>query len=548
MLETRILSPLAKVFPHSAPEAWTAQLEGLRNEVISFQLALLYSGDERAFVHVDIDSPLKDSIQLRRVHYVPVRLPALNNADDNYLNHKAPGLYPDALIPMPANGFFMLPGIWESLWLDIRPDESVATGDYPIQIRVYSDEDRKQYQTIALSVHIIDGVLPPQTLIHTKWLHTDCLSDYYQVPVFSEDYWRIVENYIACAVTHGINAILTPTHTPPLDTRIGSYRPAVQLVDVYCENGQYRFGFKKLDRWVNMCQRLGVEYYEIPHLFTQWGAQCAPQIIVQTDKGPQRIFGWDTPATGKAYEAFLAAYLPALLDYFSALGLEDKLILHISDEPNAQQLDSYLAAKAMATKYLRGHKTMDAISDIQYYKSGAIERPIPATNHITPFLEKHIPGLWAYYCIGQGVDVSNLFVAMPGARTRILGAQLYKYEIAGFLQWGYNFYYSMKSDYLIDPWTQTDCDGFTPAGDAFQVYPGRDGHPVVSMRMLHILQAHQDMRAMTLLESLTDRSTVLQIIDEGIEPITFDRYPHSEAYMLNLRARINREIEKRLRR
>ena len=320
----------------------------------------------------------------------------------------------------------------------------------------------------------------------------------------------------------------------------------MQLVDVFAENGGYRFGFEKLERWVDMCKKLGVEYFEISHLFTQWGAACAPQIIARTENGPERIFGWDTPAVGGEYENFLAAYLPALLDKLDELGVGDRLILHISDEPNDQQLESYLASKAVAARHLRGHKTMDAISDLKYYESGAVERPIPATNRIEPFLEKNIPGLWAYYCIGQGVDVSNLFVAMPGARTRVLGAQLYKYNIEGFLQWGYNFYYSMRSDYPIDPWTETDCDGFSPAGDAFQVYPGRDGHPVVSMRMMHVLEAHQDMRAMQLLESLTDRETVLKIIDEGVEPITFDRYPHTDDYVLGLRSRINRVIENRL--
>ena len=546
MLETRILSPIAKVFPEKAPEACEPFFEGLLNETISFQLGVLNKSESarnRLFIKLEIESPIRDYIQVRRVKYVPVRVPGLDNADDYYLNDMKPGLYPDVITDVPADGFFTMPHVWESFWFDVRPDSTVAAGDYPITIRVITPEDEKLSHVISVNIHIIGVSLPRQTLIHTKWLHTDCLASYYDVPVFSEEYWRITENFIRCAVEHGINTILTPTHTPPLDTRIGSYRPAVQLVDVFVEEDGYSFNFDKLVRWVDMCKKLGVEYYEIPHLFTQWGALCAPQFIGKTAEGEKRIFGWDTPATGGEYEKFLSFYLPALLDKLNELGIEDKLIMHISDEPNDQQLESYLAAKSVAAKYLRGHKTMDAISDVKYYESGAIERPIPATNHIEPFLEKNIPGLWAYYCIGQGVDVSNLFVAMPGARTRVLGAQLYKFNIAGFLQWGYNFYYSMRSDYPIDPWTETDCDGFSPAGDAFQVYPGRNGQPVVSMRMMHVLEAHQDMRAMQLLESLAGREAVLKLIDEGIEPITFDRYPHSDDYVLGLRSRINKAIE-----
>ena len=96
-----------------------------------------------------------------------------------------------------------------------------------------------------------------------------CIRDrYYGVEVFSEDYWRIVERQIRLAVRRGINMILTPIHTPPLDTRVGGERPTVQLVDVYRKQGQYSFGFEKLERWVRMCQGAGMKYCEMAHLFT----------------------------------------------------------------------------------------------------------------------------------------------------------------------------------------------------------------------------------------------------------------------------------------
>ena len=67
-----------------------------------------------------------------------------------------------------------------------------------------------------------------------------------------------------------------------------------------------------------------------------------------------------------------------------------------------------------------------------------------------------------------------------------------------------------------------------------------------SIRLMLVQQALQDQRAMQLLESLSDRETVLKLIDEGVEPITFSKYPHDDAYVLGLREKINREIEKRL--
>ena len=66
------------------------------------------------------------------------------------------------------------------------------------------------------------------------------------------------------------------------------------------------------------------------------------------------------------------------------------------------------------------------------------------------------------------------------------------------------------------------------------------------MRLMYIQEALQDLRAMQLLESLSDRDTVLKLIDEGVEPIRFASYPTDDGYVLDLRERINREIANRL--
>jgi hypothetical protein len=91
------------------------------------------------------------------------------------------------------------------------------------------------------------------------WFHYDSLADYYNVEIFSERHWEIIESFMKTYVEMGMNTILTPIFTPPLDTVIGGERPTVQLVDVTRENGKYTFGFDKLRRWCEMCRRVGVK-------------------------------------------------------------------------------------------------------------------------------------------------------------------------------------------------------------------------------------------------------------------------------------------------
>ena len=80
--------------------------------------------------------------------------------------------------------------------------------------------------------------------------------------------------------------------------------------------------------------------------------------------------------------------------------------------------------------------------------------------------------------------------------------QLFHYDIAGFLHWGYNFWHSRLSTKAIDPFRSSDADGKFPGGDPFLVYPGEDGRPIDSFRYELIREAFQDHRALELLAEL----------------------------------------------
>ncbi|MDO5085038.1 MAG: DUF4091 domain-containing protein, partial [Erysipelotrichaceae bacterium] len=160
-----------------------------------------------------------------------------------------------------------------------------------------------------------------------------------------------------------------------------------------------------------------------------------------------------------------------------------------------------MKAKNSIKELLHDYYTMDALSTFEIYQSGIIEHPVVATDHIQPYLDNQVEGLWAYYCCSQKLKVANRFMAMPSARNRILGVQLYKYNIKGFLHWGYNFYNSQFSLEKIDPYFVTDAGEAFPSGDAFLVYPGENGQAIESIRLMVLSQAIQDLRAFQLLES-----------------------------------------------
>ena len=544
-LEIRMLTCMDKVFLDEAPQASEPVYQGFQNERIDFQVAFRAQDTRWTEVEVHLHGPLQAYARVRQVMHVPVRY-AMPEEEKESCLRSAPGLYPDLLSEIRPHALHASPR-WSCLWVRLEPPEGhFAPGEYPLSI-TFRDGEGNAYAAPEARILILPGLLPPQKLIHTKWFHCDGLCQYYGVEPFSERHWEIIGNFMRCAVQGSINMILMPVHTPPLDTREGGQRLVTQLADIALEGNEYRFDLSRVRRWIALCKACGVEYYEIAHLFTQWGAFHAPCVMATVNGETRQLFGWDTDAAGEAYGRFLQSYIPALRACFAEEGIEKNVFWHISDEPSREQMKSYAAARGQVEKLLQGCQVIDAQSDLDFYRQGLIAHPIPANDRIAPFLEAKVPDLWTYYCCGQTHRVSNMFIALPSYRNRILGTQLFKFGIKGFLQWGFNFYNSCLSDYPIDPYQTTDADGWVPAGDPFQVYPGPDGMPEESIRMAVTFQALQDLRALELLSSLIGREKVIHLIDEGLSsPLTFSEYPQSNAYLLSLRRRINAEIASRL--
>lgn len=509
----------------------------LKGERYSYQI--VYKSSEKFFAEIVIDSPLSQFITVRSVGNVPSELPVYES-DCEFCERNEPGLFPDVLFPIENNRVLIKRQNYYALWITVDLPKDTDAGDYEIKIKLKKDGEIISENIFGL--HVINAVLPEQKLIYTQWFHSDSIANYYKIPVFCEKFWALVESFIKAAVHTGVNMLLTPVFTPPLDTEIGGERLTVQLVDVKLENGKYSFGFDRFIRWVRLAQKCGIKYFEISHLFSQWGAKYTPKIMAEVNGSQKRIFGWETSADSIEYAEFLSAFIPQLIKVIRSLGIEKSTFFHISDEPNEDQIESYSRSKSTVAPLLEDFPIIDALSDYSFYESGIINNPIPCTNDIESFIEKGFPHPWTYYCCGQGGKLSNRFFGMPLSTTRIIGFQLFKYGIEGFLQWGFNFYNSQYSLRSIDPFAVTDADSAFPSGDSFTVYPGKSG-AIESVRSEVFFQALQDMRALTLLCDRIGKKRTIAAVEADFGIITFFDYPRGTEKMLNLRKSVNNYLD-----
>lgn len=538
----------------------------LKNEPFSFELVYRSETELRQPITVSVKTELP--AEEWRIDYVPVSYAANDYGESGYVGD-LPGLYPDLLEPRPVDPELVIRGgdkndpdseflingnrfenntkyllnankqTAQSLLVTINPDgELLKPGVYEIVCTMRALVSLAELGKVVLRLEVIDALLPEQTECYTNWFHVDSLCDFYGVEPYSNEFYELFKSFISNAVKHRMNTLLLPAFTPALDTPIGYARRNVQLVDITRTESGWEFGFERLKRFMQVASECGIRYFEHCHLFSQWGAKNAPCIY---DADGNLLFGWKTDAAGEEYTEFIRAYLKAFIAFVRGEGYEDRqIIFHISDEPTGKQIDGYRIAHDTIADLIEGFDQIDALSDVDFYSTGLVRTPVAFAAEAENF-EGKCPRFWLYYTCGPYArNCSNRLITNTAARTRVLGLQMYNYKAAGFLQWGYNFYYDRMSEGWFDPKVNPNGYKLMP-GCSYLCYPESDG-AVPSLREVHMREAFDDLRALKLLEMYIGRDKVLELITETVGKPDNHLIPEKNA-LYSLRETVNGMIK-----
>ncbi len=524
-----------KIFPEDRAFPQAGELSCFENGSVSFQLAAVNGGLPLENCRLEVRCGL--SLEVRRVGFVPAEFSDHPEGDD-YVIGKGLHLFPDPLFPFGLSSF-QLKGNCTNVFFVTVKEEKKPVGSYPVWAQLF-DKEGNLLGEASGTIRVTRGMLPELPIPVTDWMHYDGICNFYGISPFTPRFWTLCESFWRMASEHGINTVYVPLFTPPLDTAVGGERTTVQLVGVKKEGERYSFDLSLLKVFLCRADRCGMRWFELSHLFTQWGAQAAPKIVAEENGETRRIFGWDTPADGEAYTAFLEAFLPVLRAFLCENGYRERTFFHISDEPSEYWLEDYRKRRALVKRLLPDLIHIDAVSDGSIAEQGLVDLPVVSTDHIDGYLGGDKP-FWAYYCWPQCSGyLSNRMMNMPPERTRVIGMQLYESGAGGFLHWGYNFYNTALSKRPVHPFFETDAGGCFPAGDAFSVYPGEDG-AIASLRLELLREGYQDYRALLLLESLIGREETLSLLHEaGVRG--FREYPHGDDAFLSVRRAVDGAI------
>ena len=558
MLNVSFCNSLVKVFPQTeVSENEENKFTALKNEPFSFQLLYKWSDPQSSSVPFYFNLEADIPINAYTSEYVQV-LGDKANCDEKYDSY----LFADMLVPKKYNcpvvdrgstfgHLFFEEGetnylrasarATKSIWLAVNEDgEDIPAGEYNLKFSFYKRANNEFICEKNVSIQIIDAKLPEQELIYTNWFHCDSLSDFYNVEMFSDRFFEIFEDFVRAAAKNGMNMLLVPAFTPPLDTYMGCERKTAQLVGIHLEKGKYTFDFSLLKKYIDIAKKCGIKYFEHNHLFSQWGAEACPKIMAEENNEMKRIFGWDTPSTGAEYAEFLKQYLTELRKFLIAEDLSGKVLFHISDEPELEHLETYKKAKAIIGDFIDGFMQGDALSDYSFYENNLVQTPIVVVSNIDKFIGK-CDNLWCYYVGGHQENFSNRLILNSLERNRMIGIQMYYNNVKGFLQWGYNYYYDTMTNGLFDPKVKPEGCGDLP-GTSFFVYPAQNGTAYQSIRQKVFHEAIIDMRALKLFEELFGRDKTNELIEKHFGVVSFKTRAGSPEKIIDFRNEVNNII------
>ena len=548
MLLTKAVSALEKPFADQSISEFEERnhLTALRGERVSFQLVYTYKMDdvekrEWVLYHPEISGPLAPYTTLSAVRNVGVQKPCVGTPsamkDENYLRTR-PGLFPDILTPLGVNNKFVASSeLLNSIWIDVDiPSDTDLSGEQTLTVDIIRNKDNAKVASHTYTVDILPAALPEEKVLYTQFFYHGCISGYYGLEEYSARHWEIMENYLSLARREGMNTLFTPIAL----VRLSKLGPC-----------KYRADLSRFKRYLAMANRLGYKRIEISHLFNAGSCAFATSNLVYYEGGEKKKMG-GMSATDPEVTAAIRTLLSAIIRYMKKYDDDSRLIFHVADEPAADKIENFRAARATIADLIDPYEGVDAIygtadAIAAYYKEGLIRCPSPETPHVEHFHSLGIEKLWTYYCCGPTEKYSNRFIAQKSSVTRSLAMQMYKFNIHGFLHWGINYYGGGDCGGWTLPYVDQSAQNWVSAGDSFTLYPAMNGTAYESIRAVIMQEALQDIRAMQLCESLYSKEAVVAAIEDAFgKELHFDTCAQDIETMERIRETINEMIRAKI--
>jgi len=389
------------------------------------------------------------------------------------------GYFPDPILTDSA--FSIKPDEVQPLWISIPTDSATIPGLYKGTVKITGEVGKKTETWFKdFYIRVYPVTLGKSPLYITNWsahfspVILSYLNNNEPVEAYSPLYWELIRIHAEIMASHrqNVHRIFPIWHT------------------LYTYNeGEYTFDFSRFDKEVEIFDAVGaLERIEGGHLAWRSGAWDDPFFVevplpdnevtrkLRKSPNPKEVengFRFTLlPVEDERAKNFITQFMPALKKHLEQKGWLDRYVQHIADEPTAKNALSYVTISNYIHTFLPGVKVLDAVLTSKEL-SGAIDIWVPVLNVLHndydfyQDLKKEGKEIWFYTCVGPRGNYANRFIELPLIQTRYLHWINYKYDVAGYLHWGLNYW--VKDQLNADASRDR---GRLPAGDNCIIYPG----------------------------------------------------------------------------
>ncbi len=479
-----VVDVLLKVFPSTLPPA------ALQNSIVvtcagneweSAQIAFRSEKETRelrvsavSFRQVNGTGVIGSSnIHCQFVGFISIQKNTPSTPSDELIC-KAPEQIPDVLreesvISVPA-------GFTQPIWIDLFVPKDTPAGDYEGEISIEADGEKT---TVPVKVHVYGFSLPEErNLLMTNWFNTGNIAKAHGVELWSDAFFGVLADYARNMAEHRENVFLISPWT------IKAWREA---------DGKLTFDYSIFDRYVQTFIDAGVnDRIEISHVAHHGeGGWESKEILLSEVQATDRQSG---QSVSLSPEEGLGPFLVALQNHLAEKGWLERSMIHVCDEPSDHNFEPWKKASEFVHRYAPQIRRIDAIETAGF--EGLLEVWVPKLNqvyHWYPYYDRARKSgneLWFYICLHPTGRWMNRFLDYPLMKVRLLHWINYRYDIPGYLHWGWNFWGD-------DPFGPPQSD--LPPGDTHVVYPGKNG-PLNSIRWQTQRDSVEDFEYLKLLE------------------------------------------------
>jgi hypothetical protein len=395
------------------------------------------------------------------------------------------------------------------VWIEVKVPETAKAGVYRGDVkfcrhRMFESEELLGHLDFSLQVENVTLPAPGNYRFYLDlWQHNSNIARKYDVELWSDEHFAIIENYVKSLADLGQKAITViaseiswsgqASHRDRRDEMADLFEYSMIRVEKD-QDGSFRYDYSAMDRYINLCMGHGIRgEIEVFGLINIWQFEDGEYTSPSDFGDGIRIRYYDHKTQSYRFMSHsndVEDYIKNLEEHFKEKSWID-LVRVVADEP--ADLDLYQKRLDKLRKIAPDFSYKMALNHMEMIEKGIsnVKDFVP----ILPVVADHwnnidhvkscVPGrfLW-YVCCGP--DRPNTFIRSPLLEARFIPLLTAYMGFDGFLRWNYTVWPEnplTRISYRAPVWK---------AGDTNFVYPGRSGKPVLTLRYKNLLRGIQD--------------------------------------------------------